>query len=112
QPPIHCRELKNFRNKLVLLTYPKGYRLKNWAWEASSLLLFRKPKLRKMMAQVAILQNKAMAKIEKDKEMLVIQPYKLLPGHWLEKNAKNIAKNVGLGHIAAKDFLKKNFFNT
>jgi predicted patatin/cPLA2 family phospholipase len=89
-----------------LLTYPKGYQLKPWAWEIGSFVLAKYPELRAMVKEAPILQNLAMRKIEKNKKFLVIRPKETLPGHWLEREEKNIIKNVKLGNVAARDFLE------
>lgn len=107
QPPIGYPGLSKFSTKLVLLTYPKGYQLKPWVWEIGSLILAKYPELRKMVAEAPILQNKMMRKVEKNKKLLVIRPKEMLPGHWLEREAKNIKKNVKLGNVAARNFLKE-----
>lgn len=106
QPPIHYPGLNKYSTKLVLLTYPKGYQLKPWAWEIGSLVLARYPELRAMVKEAPVLQNLAMRKIEKSKKLLVIRPKETLPGHWLEREAINIKKNVKLGNIEARNFLK------
>ncbi len=106
QPPINHPELKNYLTKVVLLTYPKGYRLKNWAWELGSKVLLKEPKLKKMVAMTPRLCNGILNKIEKDKNLLVIQPEFVLPGDWLEKDASKLSKNVKIGIETAKDFMK------
>jgi len=108
QPPINYLELKNCGTKVILLTYPKGYRLKRWAWELGSLLLLREPKLKKMVAQTPFLCNSILNKIEKNKNLFVIQPKSLLPGNWLETKAAKLSANVKMGRIVAKEFVLKN----
>jgi predicted patatin/cPLA2 family phospholipase len=108
QPPISYTGLKGIKDKTILLTYPKGYRLKGWAWEAASLVLLRYPKLRSMVAETATFCNAALKKIENDKSFLVIQPKAALPGGWLNTNPKLMKANVRLGRQSAKEFLYAN----
>jgi len=108
QPPIIYPALKKIKHKTVLLTYPKGYRLTEWAWEAASLVLLKQPKLRKMVAQTARFGNKAFKAIEHDKSLFVIQPKKVLPAGWLNTNSKLTKANVKLGRLSAKEFLNAN----
>jgi predicted patatin/cPLA2 family phospholipase len=108
QPPIIYPGLKKIKHKTILLTYPKGYRLSEWSWQAASLVLLSKPKLRKMIAQTAFFGNKALEKIEYDNSLSVIQPDKLLPAGWLNTDPKLMEANVKLGRLSAKKFLNAN----
>ncbi|MDR3642997.1 MAG: patatin-like phospholipase family protein [Candidatus Doudnabacteria bacterium] len=105
QPPIGYPGLKKIKNKTVLLTYPRGFRLKEWAWQAASLILLTQPKLKAMVAKTARFGNASLNTIERDKNYTVIQPDLILPGGWLNINPKLMSKNVRLGRKAAKKFI-------
>jgi predicted patatin/cPLA2 family phospholipase len=107
QPPIKYPGLAKFNKKVVLLTYPRGFRFKIWTWKLSSIIFLNNSKLRRMVSETAEIGDKILDELEKDSSFMVLQPKKELPGKWLEKNPIMIKKNIKQGMAAARKFILK-----
>lgn len=104
QPPLDFAKKLKPKEIWILLTYPKGFRLKKWIYNTVAWVLASNLSEKKLLQNCPDCENPIFEEIDKSEIYKVIRPEKTLPVNWLNNDSKKIMQSISLGEKSAKKF--------